>query len=365
MTGTSTHTSQLHSQAPGKLILLGEYAVLRGAPALVMAVNRHAHVYLQPASTDMFRLTAPDVGLREVAFDLSESGTVTFQTPSPSLETSAAFVKAAVETVAQQVKLAPAHITISSAEFFYQNTTTKLGLGSSAAVSVALIGALLQWAGSASTPADAFKMQVLERALAAHHRAQGKQGSGVDIAASTFGGILKYTMPVVSTQLPPEIQALLLPPKLYMRFVWTRTAASTTGLVARVNHFRERNPAEYNRLFGELIYLAEQGSMAFQRGDTEAFLEVVQHYFLQLKALSHASGAPIISDVHQRLHEIARRHHVAYKPSGAGEGDFGILFGSNELNVIDASVEMEKAGFPLFSFQIDENGVQINSERGE
>jgi len=35
---------EVTASTPGKLVLLGDYAVLEGAPALVMAVNRHAKV---------------------------------------------------------------------------------------------------------------------------------------------------------------------------------------------------------------------------------------------------------------------------------------------------------------------------------
>ncbi len=35
------------ADAPGKLVLLGEYAVLEGAPGLVVAVDRRARVVLE------------------------------------------------------------------------------------------------------------------------------------------------------------------------------------------------------------------------------------------------------------------------------------------------------------------------------
>ncbi len=365
MAPTPTITPLIRTQAPGKLILLGEYAVLRGAPALVMAVDRYAHVYLESSRSNTFLLTAPDVGIRELPFSVGKQGTVAF-THDISVDPNAvAFVQSAVETVAATASLPPVRITISSAEFFYQNSTTKLGLGSSAAVAVSLIAALLHAAGIAQRDEDAFKLQVLEMALTAHRRAQGKQGSGVDIAASTFGGILEYTMPVVSTQLPPKIQALSLPPRLYMRFVWTRTAASTTRLIQQVSALRETSPGIYNQIFSELIYLSEQGCLAFHQQSVTSFLEIIRDYYRTLLQLSKASGAPIISPVHADIHSIAERHQVAYKPSGAGEGDFGILFAENELNLIDATVQLEKMGFPIFSFQIDERGVTINIERGD
>ncbi len=353
----------LHSKAPGKLILLGEYAVLRGAPALVMAVNRHAHVYLQPSPNGHIVITAPDVGLKEVLLSLQDDNTLRFIRATPAEMQQAKFLKAALETVANHYPMSPVALTISTAEFFYENTTTKLGLGSSAAVTVATIAALLQFIQKSKAEKDAFKFQIMEMALAAHRRAQGKQGSGVDIAASTFGGMLTYRMPVVPTQMPPEIVQVKQPDTLFMRFVWTGRAASTTQLVQQVQHFREQNPTRFNQLMGELIYLAEQGSAAFQRGDVQAFLEIVQEYFTILKELSEASGAPIISPEHQQIAEVARKHQVAYKPSGAGEGDFGILFSENEHWLIDATGDLQKFNFIVYPFKPDIIGVNI--ERGE
>ena len=39
--------------APGKVILSGEYAVLRGAPAVVMAVDRRAVVTVEPGDAEI------------------------------------------------------------------------------------------------------------------------------------------------------------------------------------------------------------------------------------------------------------------------------------------------------------------------
>ena len=52
--------------APGKLVLIGEYGVLYGAPALVMAVDRRARVVLEAVRGDRWVLTAPEVAPRPV-----------------------------------------------------------------------------------------------------------------------------------------------------------------------------------------------------------------------------------------------------------------------------------------------------------
>ncbi len=39
---------RLEARAPGKLVALGEYAVLEGAPALVLAIDHYAVATLEP-----------------------------------------------------------------------------------------------------------------------------------------------------------------------------------------------------------------------------------------------------------------------------------------------------------------------------
>ncbi|MFU8876606.1 MAG: hypothetical protein ACNA7E_00585, partial [Wenzhouxiangellaceae bacterium] len=48
------------ASAPGKLIVIGEYAVLEGAPALVLGLNRRVRVTALPGQG---RLSAPQLGL--------------------------------------------------------------------------------------------------------------------------------------------------------------------------------------------------------------------------------------------------------------------------------------------------------------
>lgn len=53
---------RIRASAPGKLVLIGEYGVLRGGPALVAAVDRRAEVSLEPGAAGI-RVTAPQLGL--------------------------------------------------------------------------------------------------------------------------------------------------------------------------------------------------------------------------------------------------------------------------------------------------------------
>jgi phosphomevalonate kinase len=93
-------------------------------------------------------------------------------------------VEAAVEAVAERLGgPCTGSVRIDSSAFF--SGGRKAGLGSSAAVCVALVCALLALAGRRE---EALGARGASLALAAHRRAQGGKGSGYDVLASFHGG---------------------------------------------------------------------------------------------------------------------------------------------------------------------------------
>ena len=156
--------SKMIASAPGKLIVTGEYAVLDGAPALVLAVDRRA----------IARVTTGALGsspfLLAVANELANR-------------------RGAADPAAR----AALSIAVDSTAFY--DGTTKLGLGSSAAVTVAATARALAGAG-ATRGASFDRDEILVIASAAHAAAQGRRGargSGADIAAAVHGGVITFT----------------------------------------------------------------------------------------------------------------------------------------------------------------------------
>jgi phosphomevalonate kinase len=64
------------STAPGKLILLGEYAVLEGTPALVAAVNRFAKVDISTGNEYLCK--SPTLKIADLKFTISNLGKIHF-----------------------------------------------------------------------------------------------------------------------------------------------------------------------------------------------------------------------------------------------------------------------------------------------
>lgn len=319
------HAAVVEASAPGKLILLGEYAVLDGAPAIVMAVGRRAKVRLAlspEAPAGEIRVHAPDLGVTASA-RLTADGAPRW----PDDETAEALrlvttvftalaewrrdrARAADSVIPGRADALDIHL--DTAEFF-ETPGRKTGLGSSAALTVALAGALAAWYGEPSP--------TLTGLVAAHRALQGGRGSGADIGAALTGGIIVYRGADTVT---PTAQPTRLPPGLHYVCVFTGRSASTADALARLADWRQSEPKAYRQALARLAETAEAGAAALMAADPDALLAAVAEYGMRLDALGGAAGIDIVSDDHRRLRNAATGCGVIYKSSGAGGGDIGI-----------------------------------------
>lgn len=354
---------KIFAQAPGKLILLGEYAVLEGAPALVIAVDRYARVTLQPVEGSEFTVDAPVIGVSAISFRISENGKLEFPASVPS-ETIARlnFFSAAFEVALGDLKkiglsLPTAKISLDSGDFFIDGGKAKLGLGSSAAVTISLLGALFHHAGNAVADEKQY-LRLFQLALEAHRIAQGNIGSGIDVAASTFGGLLRYR-PDYSPTPQPEIKKIALPENLHFLVIWSGQSASTTELVGRVNAFREKDYDGFDNFMKEMSKVSSEGAEALASRQLTHFFRSVQEYYRLMDRLGQLSDAPIISPVHRRIAEIVYAGDAVYKPSGAGGGDLGIAFSDSQKVLKTCAAQLQQAGFGIIDLNFVSNGFQI------
>ncbi len=300
--------------APGKLFLLGEYAVLAGGPALVTTVERFVHVRPREDG-DGYELRGSSIAdplrlpllVREV-LDQQEG-------------------------IDADVNCLSADVT----EFFEKDT--KLGLGSSAASTVALVTALAP---------HLTQRRRFEVANEVHRRLQGGSGSGADVAASTFGGTLAYhvhddaqSTPFDSLQIRgiPEPEdplktevatldrSLELPEELRIDAVWTGDSARSVSFVDTVAEALARDDRAISAILGTIASRARMGIRALREGDVDVFVDTIKKGDRAMEQLGAASGLPIITDTHRRIRALAHTTHAVAKPSGAGGGDFTLLVG--------------------------------------
>jgi len=301
---------------PGKLILLGEYAVLEGAPAIVSAVNKFAKIEIKESNDNHFYISAPNLNLIDIKF---QKGINKSQKKQLKL-----FLNIFSFILKKNNSLIPCKITIDTDDFYFENSKQKIGLGSSAAMTFGLIESIYKF--NKFRIAD--KNDLFQIALQAHFEAQGKTGSGIDIAASAFGGVGIYSK--IEKNL--SFKHIKLPEDLYVIPIWTGYSTSTPQFVSKTNQLKQKKLKIYTQIMQELSELSTQGCEFILNDDTLSFLNVVNEYFESLDTLGKSAEIPIISDIHKKIAGIVKICNGFYKPSGAGGSDIGIAF-TNDKDV--------------------------------
>ncbi len=274
--------------APGKLFLIGEYGVLHGGTAVVAAVDRRAVARFVPGGLPSTPLIAAAV--RAVAEQAAQDGqTSTWPDGAPEVDSTA-----------------------------LSQDGQKLGLGSSAAAVVAAVGALCDALGQT---VDAGRL--LPLAIGAHRAAQGGRGSGGDVAASLFGGLIAYAR---TGEGEPAIRPL--PAALPAELVIFRAGdpAATVHFLNAVERLASRNPVEHAARVQPITTAAMRFVLAHEAGDGGALIEAVAAAHEALQALGQAADVPIVTPALQTAAALARGCGGAAKGSGAGGGDVGIGF---------------------------------------
>jgi phosphomevalonate kinase len=347
--------ANINVQAPGKLILLGEYAVLEKAPALVAAINKQCKVRIKPHANH-FQFSAPNLNLNNILFVLSERGDACFKEEyPPEVHKKLGFVLSIMKYVTEHSghTIPPAAISVDTGDFYHPSSGKKFGLGSSAALTVGLMVALNEHLGYQD-----WMRSLYYEALLAHRTAQGKLGSGVDVAATTTGGVIRYEMPHSAIGKPETIKHCAWPSDLYMVPIWTGISASTRSFVKRVDKFQVDSPKSYRHILDVMIELSEQGTNYFEEGATQSFLDVVQAFMTQECLLGQQSGAPIISPVHKQLADLVQQTGGVYKPSGAGGGDIGVALCSSENTRRQIIEQIDSSDFEIINLSPQLEGVK-------
>lgn len=346
-------------RAPGKMILLGEYAVLEGAPALVSAVDRFAEVKLEESTGDSFLLSSAGLKLDKAEFTPDSDGNPVFgKNLDPVLLDKLKLFKIIFKSIyaGHSDKMPPLKMNLDTGQFYSNELNAKYGFGSSAALTVALVGGLLKAVKDDRTdiPEEIYRIS-----LKAHRTAQGQLGSGIDIAASSFGGVLKYMMPG-SGKANMLHDKLSLPEQLQMLVVWTGKSASTENMVRNVSELKNNEPQHFKNIMDQLCSISESGCQAFATGATDQFLDQIEAFYQAQIRFGKTAGVPIISGEHLSMHNFAELNKVYYKPSGAGGGDIGIFFTDDASKFIALRKMLLEKKITLLDVSTSQHGVSFD-----
>lgn len=270
-------------------MLLGEHAVLHGQPALVCAVNRRIHVTLTPRKDRTIRISSA-LGRHSSSADKMK--------PSKPFR----FVIAAIHRFAKQIP-SGFELCIDS-EFSHE-----VGLGSSAAVTVAVLAALSKWLKGSLSP-----RKLLLDGVRVIREAQGL-GSGADVAASVYGGIMLYrAKPIHATKLNASYPVTV---------IYSGSKMPTIEVVRRVERSRKASPVVYGAIFKMMGQSSLQAAAAIRRKNWKDLGTIMNLNQLLMAAIGVSNGK-LAAIVRLLLQDPAI---LGAKISGSGLGDCVIGLG--------------------------------------
>ena len=326
---------RIAASAPGKFVLSGEYAVLDGAPAICVAVDRRAVVTIEPHDGDQHVVRAP--GFTEATGRFSAGSS-----ELSWLDGGRDF--GLFEAVWNATRPAPGKtalaIALDTAVFRDPGSGRKIGLGSSAALAAALATALNSLGGGNATDA----------AHAAHRLFQGGSGSGVDIACSIAGGVIEYRMA------GQRSKHAKWPEGLHFSVLWSGVAAGTRGRLARFGDL----PGSPSRR--ELSVVSTAVADAFQGEQATEVVAVLDEYTQALLRFDTAHRLGIFDAGHRALAERAAGAGIVYKPCGAGGGDIGVALATNRASLASFEKMAARSGFTRLALSIDPRGAMLHDK---
>lgn len=273
-------------------MLFGEHAVLYGCPAIVGAVSARVTVCA----------TAGSHGRLKIRSDLGQLDVPLRDPPPPP--PAFRFAQTAACSAACE-RLEGLELAIKS------EMPPTVGLGTSAAVTVAVLAATLLVGGE-----EPSGERLLAEGREIIRKVQGGVGSGADVAASAFGGACLYHADCEKPERLPCLPDLLV--------VYAGYKTPTSEVIRRVAAARSVDAPRYDAIFAAIGRIAEAAAAAFRSCDVQAIGRLANEGHEQMAALG------VCDDMLESIVAALRATPgvCGAKISGSGLGDCAIGFGA-------------------------------------
>ena len=361
----------IKTSAPGKLVIAGEWAVLHpGNLAIVTAIDRRANVTLKANNNLEITIKAPDYHV-EVAAQIQDNQIIFDTVPE---EEKLEFLISAILTVHSYQPFSTGFtLTTDSSQCMMEveKKSIKVGFGSSAAITVAAVAAMLEHNNCKYSKDELFKLSCLS-----HFNAQEKVGSCLDIAAAVYGGTFSYSRfdpdwlveELTKTSLSDLVKAdwkdfshqkLDELKNLKMLVAFTGNSADTRELIKSMQDYESENPKIIKKIYDKIHKNTQKLISNWKDNREKKIVELLNFNQTLLVELSRRTEIKIATPRLQKIGDIALIHNAAGKLSGAGGGDCGIIFAEEE-NVSKIRSELKNQPLHEINAAPDANGYLVS-----
>jgi mevalonate kinase len=274
-------------------MLLGEHAVLYGQPAMSCAINKFIKVKLIPRHDQQVIIKSA------LGFYNTRLNNLTVKPPFT-------FILAVLQRY-QAYLLNGLELQVDS------DCSANLGLGSSAAIVAATLAALRTWL---KQPTD---LSILfAEGLAAIHAVQGV-GSGADLAASLYGGVVYFE----ANKQPKRINI-----KLPIVLIYSGYKTPTVEVIKRIQAERIQQPSLFAAIEAAIGQCSRAGYRALKHEDWQTLGKIltIQQGLMQALNVSDTVLNCIVNEL------LACTEIYGAKISGSGLGDCVLGLGEIPAN---------------------------------
>lgn len=349
-------------KAPGKLYIAGEYAVLeQNCPAILVAVNEFVRVSIAKSKGSQGLIHSKQYSQDSIHWIRKGNQMVIDNRDNPFEYILSAIKYTEAYCLEQDVQMSLYDLHVNSD--LDSADGKKYGLGSSAAVTVATVKAILEFYGLKVSNDLIFKLSAIS-----HYSVQGN-GSAGDIAASVYGGWLAYqtfdkawlkdelshhSLSYVLNEAWPGLRVQLLTPPKGMKLVigWSQTPASTSQLVDKTNAKKKFIKSAYE----EFLQNSRNCVLKMIQGFSESNIALIQNQIRfnrqLLKEFASLNNIAIEIPRLTKLINIAEQFDGAAKTSGAGNGDCGIVIANDETKIKQLKELWRENGILPLNFRV-------------
>lgn len=319
------------ASAPAKIILFGEHFVLYNQPAILASINKRIKIdsRIVLENKNIIRIETNDFGKKTYPLSILKNTNQNRYNDFfyPIIYILKKILQESEKTEGIEIKI--------ESEIPYG-----VGLGSSAALSVAAVAAIYGLINRHSK-----KKEILELAIETE-KIIHRNSSGADCVISTYGGLMYY-------QKNSNVRQLKYSKKLNFIITNTGLKHSTGELVSIVERFRQNNFATFIELSNNVTNICNNAIEALKEGNTLKLGKLMNENQTLLEQIGVSN-----KEINKIIETSLNYGAIGSKLTGAGGGGCILsIIHQEDKNYFLSN--MRKSGYECFDIIIGNQGVKV------